>query len=374
MKMVIPQHVIETRIRHLRNALAEKSLDALVLINDEKRGWENVYYLSGFRGSSAVLTITHDEAFLTTDSRYVTQASSQCCVEVREMQPGESQIESMLRLVRVMRLTAIAFDEASVSAQTYLKIANCPAKWHIFASQLARMRRHKDDWEVGCIKKACRIASQAYLDALSQVRVGMTELEFSKLLELAIAKHEGEGVWHNSDMIVASGTRSAMPHGTATSKEMAPGDQVTVDYGSIYGGYMSDITRNFSLGRLSHPEFHDIHDVLLSAHQAAASLLRPGVAASEVHKAAQNVITKAGYGAYFRHALGHSFGLEIHESPHLSLRSNEILEVGDVVTVEPGIYIPERGGLRLEDDYLIVKDGAECLTRDLPQEFVHLQL
>ena len=202
----------------------------------------------------------------------------------------------------------------------------------------------------------------------------MTELEFSKLLELSIAKHDGEGVWHNSDMIVASGVRSAMPHGVATNKRMELGDQITVDYGAIYGGYMSDITRNFLLGRPSHPEFLAVHDVLLNSHRAAASLLRPGVEARAVHEAAQKVIADAGYGANFGHALGHSFGLEIHESPHLSLRSNETLEIGDVVTVEPGIYIPEKGGLRLEDDYLIVEDGAVCLTRDLPQEFVQLPL
>ena len=202
----------------------------------------------------------------------------------------------------------------------------------------------------------------------------MTELEFSKLLELAIARRDGEGVWHDSDMIVASGLRSAMPHGVATARKMERGDQVTVDFGAIFGAYMSDITRNFSLGQTSHPEFLAVHEVLINAHRAAASLLRPGIAARTVHEAGQRVIADAGFGACFGHAIGHSFGLEIHEKPHLSPRSGDTLEIGDIVTIEPGIYVPEKGGLRLEDDYLIVKDGAVCLTKALPQEFVRLPL
>ena len=372
--MIVPHNVIESRIQRLRKQLADHSLEALILINDEKRGWENLYYLSGFKGSSAVLTVTHDTAILVTDSRYITQARQQCCFEVRETPGRETQNETVFRLIGELKLQTIAFDDAALSAQTYMKLASGPCEWKGFASHLAQLRRQKDEWEIQCISRACEIASQAYLETLSSVHVGMTELEFSKLLELAIARRDGEGVWHDSDMIVASGVRSAMPHGVATAKKMERGDQVTVDFGAIFGAYMSDITRNFSLGQPSHPEFLAVHEVLINAHRAAASLLRPCIAARTVHEAGQRVIANAGFGACFGHAIGHSFGLEIHEKPYLSPRSGDTLEIGDIVTIEPGIYVPEKGGLRLEDDYLIVKDGAVCLTKALPQEFVRLPL
>lgn len=372
--MIVLHNEIEARIQRLRKLLIDHSLDALILINDEKRGWENLYYLSGFKGSSAVLAVTHDKAILVTDSRYITQARQQCCFEVRETLGRESQNETVFRLTSELKLRVIAFDDAAVSAQTYMKLASNTCEWKGFADRLAQLRRRKDEWEIQCISHACEIASQAYLDTLSSVRVGMTELEFSKLLELAIARRGGEGVWHDSDMIVASGVRSAMPHGVATDKKMERGDQVTVDFGAIFGAYMSDITRNFSLGHPFHPEFVEVHEILLNAHRTAASLLRPGIAARTVHEAGQKVIAEAGLGACFEHAIGHSFGLEIHEKPYLSSRSSDTLEVGDIVTVEPGIYVPEKGGLRLEDDYLIVKDGAVCLTKALPQEFVRLPL
>ena len=138
MKMVVPQAVIEMRINRLREKLAEKSLDALVLINEEKRGWENLYYLSGFRGSSAVLVVTHNTVVVSTDSRYVTQARQQCCVEVREVLPRESQIESIMRLVSDLKLITVAFDDSSISAQTYLKLVNIPLKLTSFAARHLR--------------------------------------------------------------------------------------------------------------------------------------------------------------------------------------------------------------------------------------------
>ena len=369
---MIPEKFVAERLRLLRLKLAESSLDALVLIAEESRGWENLFYFSGFKGSDAVVLITQDQAVLVTDSRYAVQAREQSSLDVRDMLPRESQSESVQRLLNDFSAVNIAFDAAAVSAKNYLRFSSYGGRWTDFSYELAGLRRHKDDWEISCIAKASQIAGIAYMETLSLVKPGMTELEFAKQLELAISRHQGEGVWHNSDMIVASGVRGAMPHGVATDKRMEKGESVTVDYGAIYGAYMSDITRNFSLGKPADPLLIDLHEILFKAHHDAADLLRPGIKASAVHAVAQKVIADAGYGGCFGHALGHSLGLEIHEMPHLSLRSNEVLEVGDVVTVEPGIYLPGRGGLRLEDDYLIVADGAVRLTKELSQDFIHV--
>lgn len=371
---MVPKKFIDIRLRRLREILTARSIDGLVLIEDESRGWENLFYLSGFKGSSALAVITCGEALLAVDSRYSEQAREQSSLRVCDMRPRESQTDTVKRLITAMNLRRAAFDGAGLSAQTYMRLSAAGGEWIDVSHELALLRRHKDEWEISCIRKAAQIAGEAYTETLSLIRPGMTELEFAKLLELAIARRGGEGVWHNASMIVASGSRSAMPHGVAGIRAMEYGDQVTVDYGAIYGAYMSDITRNFSLGMPKDAESLEIHEILLKAHRDAAALLRPGIAARDVHAAAQNVIADAGYASYFGHALGHGIGLEIHEMPHLSPRSAEILEPGDVVTVEPGIYIPERGGLRLEDDYLIVKDGAVRLTESLPQEYVHLHV
>ncbi len=362
---------IENRIEKLRQNLASKKIDALVLIDAENVGWENLYYFSGFKGSSAVVVITHDCAVLVTDSRYLTQASQQSCLEVYPVVGRESQIRTVERLVSELKLKRCAFDGATVSAATYLSLTGLPVEWINFSDELAMQRRCKDDFEVEMIVKASDIATAAYLETLPLVRPGMKEIEFSKLLELNIARHNGEGVWHNSEMIVASGVRSAMPHGVAGVKPMELGDQVTVDYGAIFGAYMSDLTRNFSLGP-QNQEFLEIHEILLKAHRESATLLRPGVKCCDVHMKAHKIIADAGYGNFFGHGLGHGFGLEIHEMPHLSPSSDDVLRVGDIVTIEPGIYLPDRGGLRLEDDYLITADGARRLSPNLPQEFVRL--
>ena len=189
----------------------------------------------------------------------------------------------------------------------------------------------------------------------------MTEIEFDIKLNEQIKLLGGEKGWAHDDFIVASGQRSAMCHAPATGKKFMDGDIVTVDYGAMFQGYMSDITRNFALNNLS-DKAREINNILLDAHNQAVKALRPGVSGFDVDLTARKVIESAGYGQYFLHGLGHGLGLEVHESPRLSPTSKDILRAGDVVTIEPGIYIEGFGGLRIEDDYLITEDGCECLT------------
>lgn len=368
------EQYIRNRLIYVRKKLAEQSLDALILVDSETLGWENVYYYSGFHGSSAIVCITADKAILLTDSRYLTQAAEQSCLELRPMKPRATQLETVAALIKELGLNRIGFDGDMLSASMYLALTSTDAAWFPFSAEMYEQRRHKDAYEIEMITRAADIAGEAYMATLDMVREGMTEKEFSKLLELNIARRSGEGVWHKSSMIVASGVRSALPHGTATDRKMQLGDQVTVDFGAIYGNYMSDITRNFSLGPVSDPEFLDIYGIVLKAHRDSAAALRPGAKGDRVHEIAASIIREAGYGDYFGHGLGHSFGLEIHESPRLSPSYSGELMPGDLITVEPGIYIPGRGGLRVEDDYLITDDGAVRVTEKLSQDFIHLPL
>ncbi|MCF4150821.1 Xaa-Pro peptidase family protein [Dethiosulfovibrio sp. F2B] len=362
------------RVGRLRKEMAVRGLDGVLLTDVERYGWENVFYLSGFRGSSAAVLITDDDAVLSTDSRYVSQAAEQTPFRVlvqSKQQTIFDMIEEMLRRHSVRRC---GFEGETLSYGTYRRLSSFSVIWEDTDGMIPAIRRTKDDLEISTIVKACRIASDAYERALKDVSVGMTELEFSKCLEGHIVSLGGEGGWPDHRFIVASGARSALPHGTASDKKLAKGEWVTVDFGAAYGGYMSDLTRNFSLGEVSDPEFLEIHSLLEEAHRAGAEAIAPGKTGREVDFVARSIIDRAGYGDFFGHGLGHGLGVEIHESPRLSPRSAEILSPGDVVTVEPGVYIPERGGLRLEDDYLVTEDGHRRLSCDLPQDFRILPL
>ncbi len=365
---------LKKRIETLRETLVEKGLNGLILIDAEGAGWENAFYYSGFQGSNCLVAVTATRALLVTDSRYLSQASQQSPLELRTQTLGQSLTDVAEQIVKELVIKRCGFDGGALCAASYLKIASLPVEWVDFSDAMSRQRRHKDSHEIALICNAADIATKAYLKVLGQVTEGMKEIEFAKLTELEIARLGGQGVWHNSSMIVASGARSALPHGRASDKAMVLGEQVTVDYGAIYGAYMSDLTRNFSLGPVKDREFLEIHQILLKAHNDAAAMLAPGVRGCDVDAVARKIIADAGYGQYFGHGLGHSFGLEIHESPRLAPSYTEPLEIGDVITVEPGIYIPDRGGLRLEDDYLITENGAVRISSKLPQEFAVVAL
>jgi Xaa-Pro aminopeptidase len=211
------------------------------------------------------------------------------------------------------------------------------------------------------------IARKAYDLALSEVRVGMTEVELDCRLLYAIKMAGAEKGWSHDDFVLVSGERGAMCHGRATQKTLEFGETVTLDFGAMVDGYMCDVTRNFSVGKAQEKAL-EIDWILVKAHKAAASALRPGIAGKDVDAVARKVISDAGYGKNFVHGLGHGLGLEVHEAPRLSPISKDILQAGDVVTVEPGIYIEGWGGLRIEDDYLVTENGSECLTQPDDQQ------
>lgn len=365
---------IFARIDRCRQAMAAEGLDGLVLVNDEGKGWVNLCYLSGFQGTSGLLLVTPKEAIICTDSRYTQQASQTSPLTLVPRPAKVGLLKVVMNWIQEFGLKRVGYDGDVLSTTHYLNLCSADVEWVNFSSHLAKLRRKKDAIEIANLRKAADIAAAAYLETLPLVKPGMKESEFGKLVELAIARHDGEGVWHEGGMIVASGVRSCLPHGRASTKTFALGEHVTVDYGAIYHAYQSDITRNFSLGPIKDVLFKDIHQIVLTAHQEAAKALKPGCIGAEVDKIARDIIAEAGYGEYFGHGLGHSFGLEIHEGPALSPLYTDALEVGDVITVEPGIYLPDRGGIRIEDDYLITENGCERLSSALKQEMIELDL
>lgn len=353
--------IINSRLEKLRALMTERKLDVFVLLVEERSNSESCYYISGFRGSSGALIISHKEAHLITDGRYTTQAKQQSPFTIT-IQSEVPLAQYIADSINASGWTRAGFEAEKISQATYTKyFAPVKTEWIDASDMIPELRRTKDSHEVSLIRRAALIGRKAYSEVLELVHEGMTETEFGIKLMERIKLNGAEKGWAHDDFIVASGERSAMCHASATMKAFAEGDIVTVDYGAMVEGYMSDITRNFALGRID-DRAREINAVLLKAHHEAAGALRPGISGREVDGVARGVIEEAGYGKYFLHGLGHGLGLEVHEAPRLSKTSKDILQAGDVVTVEPGIYIEGWGGLRIEDDYLITQDGAECLT------------
>ncbi len=226
----------------------------------------------------------------------------------------------------------------------------------------------KDPLEISKIRKAVRIADKAFSEILKMLKPGVREKDIALELENRMRKLGADGP--SFDTIVASGQRSSMPHGRASDKKLKKGDFITIDFGCYFQGYSSDITRTVVLGKATEKQ-KKIYSVVLNTQKAACKAVKPGLACSHVDAVARDMIMKAGYGDYFGHGLGHGIGLLVHDGPVLSPRSNDILEPGNVITIEPGIYLPNWGGVRIEDDVLVTSDGAQILSKS-PKELLEL--
>lgn len=352
------------RTEKLRKEMAKTDSNAFVVLADESYNWETLYYLSGFRGTSGALIVYKDSSELILDGRYIVQGERQSPHRISSQK--SSLIDDVIESISGHGVQKILCEASKTSHSTWEKLSSAKnTRWSDGTYLASELRRSKDEYEVQCILKAGEIAADAFMETLNLVKPGMTEKEFEALLNFNINKAGGETGF---DMIVASGTRSSMPHGRATDKKMVKGEWVTVDFGVRHMGYFCDITRNFSFGEPD-PRAKEYHDILTESHHAAAKALCSGVKGTDVYKVAYDVLESKGLGIYFTHGLGHGLGIEIHEMPYLSSKHSYELKSNDVVTIEPGIYIDGWGGLRLEDDYLIIEEEGRRLTEKLNQSF-----
>lgn len=346
------------RLARLRRRMEEEGADALWIGSAANRR-----YLSGFTGSTGWLLITAEHAELWTDFRYLEQASAEA--EGFTVVQHEARLYQHLgRRLQELGIGRLAFERDHLRYGEWLRLREgVPEQVQLLpaAGWVEELRKVKDRQEVESIRQAARIADEALLSVLAQLRPGMRERDVAWALESGMRQRGAEGIAF--DLIVASGVRSALPHGTPTSRPIGRGELVTIDYGAVFAGYVSDCTRTVVVGR-SDERQREIYHVVLEAQRRALGAVRPGVKVAEVDRAAREVIESAGYGAHFGHATGHGVGMEIHEGPRLSSTGGEeALVPGMVVTVEPGIYLPGWGGVRIEDLVLVTDDGAEVLTR-----------
>ncbi|MCA0147649.1 aminopeptidase P family protein [Rossellomorea vietnamensis] len=342
------------KIERLRETFSENELDGILLTSMYNRR-----YMTNFTGSSGVVLISKEKALFITDFRYIEQATEQAA-DYEIVQHTGPIHEEVAKQVKNLGITKLGFEKNDMTYSAFESYRDTVEAEMVPVSGLVeKLRLIKTPEELNIIKDAADIADAAFKHILDFIKPGVTELEVSNELEFFMRK---AGATSSSfDTIVASGYRSALPHGVASDKVIEKGDFVTLDYGAYYKGYCSDMTRTLSVGEPSE-KLKEIYDVVLHSQLLAMDRIKPGMTGKEADAIARDYITEKGYGEYFGHTLGHGIGLEVHEGPGLSTRSDVVLEPGMIVTVEPGIYVPGVGGVRIEDDTLITEDSNETLT------------
>ncbi|MCF0145041.1 MAG: aminopeptidase P family protein [Eubacterium sp.] len=351
-------------------ASEEQSRDAIGRILDETEADAvlitdpfNMRYLSGFCGGEGMLYVSRKQKILITDSRYVEQAGRETEFQVVEEKTGHVRTDILRECLMEESVSVIGYEDRDLRCHAFSVLQEKLPQvkvWKPLDQRISRLRSVKTTEELTCLEKAESIGDAAFSEIPGILRPGMTEKEVAAELEYRMKKHGAEGVSFST--IVASGVHSSMPHAVPTDKKLETGDFVTMDFGCMYEGYCSDMTRTVVIGKASDQQ-NRIYDIVLEAQKACLDGLRAGITGKEADALARTVICKAGYGEYFGHGTGHGVGLYIHEEPRLSPSDLTVLEEGMVVTVEPGIYLPGFGGVRIEDMVVITKTGCRNLTK-----------
>lgn len=352
------------RIAALRTVLQRKKIDAFLTTH-----LPNVRYLTGFSGSNALVIVTSSRSIFLSDFRYKDQVASEITADETIIGQGPL-IDIAVKKKLFARIGSIAIEKKHLSIAQYDEIREkVIGKKYIATEEIVeRLRAVKDDTEIANITAAIAITDNVFTKILGIIKPDMRELEISAEISYL---HKMAGAEKDAfDTIVASGVRGSLPHGAASDKKISRGDFVTLDFGCIVNGYHSDMTRTICIGTPS-AEMKKVYQIVLDAQQRALVRIRPGAAANDVDAAARGYISKKGYGQYFGHSLGHGVGLEIHETLRLAASNVAPLHAGNVVTVEPGIYLPKKFGVRIEDIVVLRDSGCENLTTS-PKELLVL--
>ena len=354
-------------IENLQKLLSEQANGTCALIISP----ENRKYFTGFESSDGFLLVSLDRAVFITDGRYIEAAEKQVSnCEVMLLGKTYPQIAEILKDMGCSRLL-VESTRMTVSTYNSLKgvLKKIPVSTDTTLDTLINtLRSVKTETEVESIVKAQRIAEASFNHILKYIKVGVTEKEIALELDFYMLCHGGEGL--SFETIAVSGANSSMPHGVPSNKKIENGDFITMDFGTIINGYHSDMTRTVAVG-FATDEMKNVYNTVLKAQQNCLKHIKAGISCKDGDEFARSVIKDAGYGQYFTHSTGHGVGVEIHEFPNLSPASDSVLQVGNIVTVEPGIYIPEKFGVRIEDMALITENGCRNLT-SAPKDLIVL--
>ncbi|MBU3803817.1 MAG: aminopeptidase P family protein [Candidatus Cellulosilyticum pullistercoris] len=357
---------MNTRIEKLREYMKTNGLNGFLIGSEANR-----MYLSGFTGSNAMLLITNSEQYIITDFRYLEQVAKECPDFICIDQGKIGLLRTAFDFACQASCKKIAFEAEHISYSRYQELVKeSRIEWIPTEGVVERLREIKEETELEKLAKAESIGDIAFKEVIKFIeenwKKGITENEVALEIERVMRKNGASG--NSFDTIVASGAKSSLPHAKPGDEFLKKGDFVVMDFGCIYEGYCSDMTRTIVIGEAS-PKHREIYDTVLKAQELALQGIRAGLKGKEVDAIARHYITEAGYGNYFGHGLGHSVGIEIHENPRFSMAEEQIIESGMVITVEPGIYLPGFGGVRIEDMVIVTKEGIKNLTHS-PKELI----
>ena len=354
-------------IARIQEALVRQDLDA-ILITDEK----NQRYATGFAFTDGIVVVAREKAWLLTDSRYIEAAEkiagSCCSVQLFDKQHSMSErIRAALNEAGVEKLAA---EDEKLSHSRWSSLEKTAERQLLCAGNLMmELRASKSPEEIESMIRAQRISEKALEEVLRIIRPGMTEKEVMAELVYHMLKNGSEG--NSFDPIVVTGAKTSMPHGVPGDEVIREGDFLTMDFGSLCNGYCSDMTRTVAVGHATE-EMEKVYYTVLEAQLAGIAAARSGIPGKVIDQAARDVIEKAGYGEYFGHGFGHSLGLDIHEAPNAGPRGEALMAENDLCSAEPGIYIPGKFGVRIEDVMILRKDGAEVITKAPKMELIVL--
>ena len=344
-------------------SLLQGEVDGLLLTSRYSR-----HYGAEFDIAEGVAIVTRKGCRYFTDSRYIESAGNGIRgFEVLEVDRENPYNARLNQAIADFGVTTLGYEESYLTAgelQSYEK--NLNAKLIPFNKEIYGFRGVKEDWELARMRRAQEITDKAFTEVLTRLKTGVTELELQAELIYCLYKNGAQGL--SFDPIVVSGPNSSMPHGVAGDRVIRAGDFVTMDFGVLYQGYCSDMTRTVAVG-FATEEMKRVYDTVLKAQLAGIAATRAGVPGRDIDGAARKVISDAGYGKFFGHGYGHSLGLEIHESPNCNMANEKPMEAGNVCSAEPGIYLPGKFGVRIEDVVVIREDGCEILTKS-PKELI----
>lgn len=336
----------------------------------------NRFYLTGMKSSAGTVLVTKKRAWLIIDFRYLEMAEKRVknCIIVEENRQYENGLYDQIReLLMQEGISSLSVHAEAMSHGAYTRMKEALSGISlsgsgVLAELMDQIRSEKDEEEIACHRKAQEITDMAFDHVCGYIRPGVTETDIAREIGVKMAALGSEDKHFN--FIVASGPNSALPHGVATDRVVGKGDFITMDFGAVYGGYMADMTRTVALGSVT-DEQRKVYETVKEAQKRAFAQIRPGAVCGDVDAAARDYIYAEGYEGCFSHGLGHSVGVEIHEQPRFREGCTQILTPGVVITVEPGIYLKGRFGVRIEDTVVITKDGFENLTQS-PRELILL--
>lgn len=355
--------MLKNRRSRLEPFFEDHRLDAILFTN-----LANIRYLCGFSGSDGVLLLTRDEAWFLCDSRYTTQAAEEVAgAEVREF---SAKYEAVCSLITDKKIRRFGIEATHMLVSDFRQLSERLVECELvgLGTVLDSIRSCKDQEEIGKLGRVASLASVSLGAVLASLVPGIRETDFALELEIEMRRRGADA--RAFDFIVASGERGAMPHGRASDRVLRSGELVTIDFGAVKDGYHSDETVTVAIGNPGDLG-RKIHDIVRQAHDRAIAAVRPGISCRDLDAVARDFIREQGYEACFGHGLGHGVGLEIHEKPVVSPRSEAVVEEGMVFTIEPGIYMPGFGGVRIEDTVAVTADGCVVLTH-APKELIQL--